>query len=224
MVCTGNKDRSPTAAMLIAEMCAPMWVTSAGTESWSKNPVNQELVEEADVICVMEEAHRRFIIERFRAPCTVVRGGSPRHPRQLRALGRDAGADSRARLRASLRDRQPAHPSRPSTVQRRLLQRGAALPRRRRACCQRDHRCRCESLPRALLDPPPRCRSCQPRRRSGFRSAPPRQSPRYPMSTTADRCRRPSLRNQRRSLRVIPRIPLKVSSVKPNSSCIALRV
>jgi len=65
MVCTGNKDRSPTAAMLIAEMCAPMWVTSAGTESWSKNPVNQELVEEADVICVMEEAHRRFIVERF---------------------------------------------------------------------------------------------------------------------------------------------------------------
>lgn len=65
MVCTGNKDRSPTAAMLIAEMCAPMWVTSAGTESWSKNPVNQELVEEADVICVMEEAHRRVILERF---------------------------------------------------------------------------------------------------------------------------------------------------------------
>ena len=65
MVCTGNKDRSPTAAMLIAEMCAPMWVTSAGTESWSKNPVNQELIEEADVICVMEDAHRRFIVERF---------------------------------------------------------------------------------------------------------------------------------------------------------------
>ena len=65
MVCTGNKDRSPTAAMLIAEMCAPMWVTSAGTESWSKNPVTRELVEEADVICAMEDAHRRFIVERF---------------------------------------------------------------------------------------------------------------------------------------------------------------
>ncbi len=65
MVCTGNKDRSPTAAMLIAEMCAPMWVTSAGTESWAKNPVNQELIDEADVICVMEEAHRRVILERF---------------------------------------------------------------------------------------------------------------------------------------------------------------
>jgi predicted protein tyrosine phosphatase len=67
MVCTGNKDRSPTAAMLLAEMCAPMWVSSAGTEPWAKNPVTQELVEEADVICVMEDAHRRSIIERFGA-------------------------------------------------------------------------------------------------------------------------------------------------------------
>ncbi|HYK63322.1 MAG TPA: phosphotyrosine protein phosphatase [Patescibacteria group bacterium] len=65
MVCTGNKDRSPTAAMVLAEMCAPMWVTSAGTEPWAKNQVSLELVEEADVICVMEEAHRRHIVERF---------------------------------------------------------------------------------------------------------------------------------------------------------------
>ncbi|MHB8384584.1 MAG: low molecular weight phosphatase family protein [Candidatus Binataceae bacterium] len=65
MICTGNKDRSPTAAMLVAEMCAPLWVTSAGTEPWAKNPVNSELIEEADVICVMEDAHRRFILERF---------------------------------------------------------------------------------------------------------------------------------------------------------------
>lgn len=65
MVCTGNKDRSPTAAMVLAEMCAPMWVTSAGTEPWAKNQVTAELVEEADVICVMEEAHRRHIRERF---------------------------------------------------------------------------------------------------------------------------------------------------------------
>ncbi len=67
MVCTGNKDRSPTAAMLVAEMCAPMWVTSAGTEPWSRNPVTRELVEEADVICVMEDAHRRHIIEKYGA-------------------------------------------------------------------------------------------------------------------------------------------------------------
>ena len=65
MVCTGNKDRSPTAAMLLAEMCAPVWVSSAGTEPWAKNCVTMELVEEADIICVMEEAHRRFIRDRF---------------------------------------------------------------------------------------------------------------------------------------------------------------
>lgn len=65
MVCTGNMDRSPTAAMVLAEMCAPMWVTSAGTEPWAKNPLTEELVQEADVICVMEEAHRRFIVTRF---------------------------------------------------------------------------------------------------------------------------------------------------------------
>jgi predicted protein tyrosine phosphatase len=65
MVCTGNMDRSPTAAMVLAEMCAPMWVTSAGTEPFAKNQITLELVEEADVICVMEAAHRRFIIERF---------------------------------------------------------------------------------------------------------------------------------------------------------------
>src|SRR5260370_24989574 len=65
IVCTGNLDRSPTAAMLLAEMCAPMWVTSAGTESWAKNQVSRELAEEADGVWVMEDAHRRFIHERF---------------------------------------------------------------------------------------------------------------------------------------------------------------
>jgi predicted protein tyrosine phosphatase len=65
MVCTGNIDRSPTAAMLLAEMCAPMWVASAGTEPWAKNQVTRELVEEADIICVMEETHQRFFRARF---------------------------------------------------------------------------------------------------------------------------------------------------------------
>jgi predicted protein tyrosine phosphatase len=58
-------DRSPTAAMVLAEMCAPMWVASAGTEPWAKNQVTLELVEEADVICVMEETHHRLIRQRF---------------------------------------------------------------------------------------------------------------------------------------------------------------
>ena len=65
MVCSGNLDRSPTAAMLLAEMALPIWVTSAGTERWAKNQLTAELLEEADVVCVMEHAHHRTIIERF---------------------------------------------------------------------------------------------------------------------------------------------------------------
>ena len=71
MVCTGNMDRSPTAAMLLAEMCVPMWVASAGTEPWAKNQVTSDLVEEADIICVMEEAHQRFIRDRFGDACAA---------------------------------------------------------------------------------------------------------------------------------------------------------
>jgi predicted protein tyrosine phosphatase len=71
MVCTGNLDRSPTAAMVLAEMCAPMWVTSAGTEPWAKNQVTLELVDEADIICVMEEAHQRLIRKRFGEACAA---------------------------------------------------------------------------------------------------------------------------------------------------------
>ena len=65
MICSGNLDRSPTAAMLLAEMCVPMWVTSAGTERWAKNQVSAELLEESDIVLVMEEAHHRAIRERF---------------------------------------------------------------------------------------------------------------------------------------------------------------
>jgi predicted protein tyrosine phosphatase len=65
MVCTGNLDRSPTAAMVAAEMRVAAWVASAGTETWAENPLTRELVEEADVICVMERAHERVIRNRY---------------------------------------------------------------------------------------------------------------------------------------------------------------
>jgi predicted protein tyrosine phosphatase len=65
MVCTGNMDRSPTAAMLLAERCASRWVMSASTEPWAKNQITLELVEEADIICAMEDAHQRLIRKRF---------------------------------------------------------------------------------------------------------------------------------------------------------------
>ena len=66
LICTGNKDRSPTAAMALAEMCAPMWVTSAGTEPWAKNPVHLELVEEAFGAGGVADAQGEFLqINRF---------------------------------------------------------------------------------------------------------------------------------------------------------------
>ena len=65
MVCTGNMDRSPTAAMLLAESCASLWVMSASTEPWAKNQITLELVEQADIVCVMEDAHPRLIRKRF---------------------------------------------------------------------------------------------------------------------------------------------------------------
>jgi predicted protein tyrosine phosphatase len=101
VVCTGNLDRSPTAAMVLAEMRVPMWVTSAGTEPWAENRVTQELVEEADVICVMEESHLRAIRDRFgdsHAEKVVVLGISDNYicwEPELRAI-------LRAKLRSAL--------------------------------------------------------------------------------------------------------------------------
>jgi predicted protein tyrosine phosphatase len=65
MVCTGNLDRSPTAAMVAAEMRPAAWIASAGTEPWAENQLTPELVAESDLICVMEEAHLRAIRNRF---------------------------------------------------------------------------------------------------------------------------------------------------------------
>ena len=38
---------------------------SASTEPWAKNQITLELVEEADIICAMEDAHQRLIRKRF---------------------------------------------------------------------------------------------------------------------------------------------------------------
>jgi predicted protein tyrosine phosphatase len=65
MVCTGNQDRSPTAAALLAEMRAPVWISSAGTSPSSLNRLTAVLIEEADVICVMEDEHREHIERHF---------------------------------------------------------------------------------------------------------------------------------------------------------------
>ena len=40
-------------------------VKSAGTYVWALNPVGAELMEWADKIFVMEEEHRRFVVQQF---------------------------------------------------------------------------------------------------------------------------------------------------------------
>jgi predicted protein tyrosine phosphatase len=65
MVCTGNMDRSPTAAMVLAEMCAPMWVTSAGTEAWAKKSGQPGAGRGSGCDLRHGRAHRRHIRDRF---------------------------------------------------------------------------------------------------------------------------------------------------------------
>jgi predicted protein tyrosine phosphatase len=38
---------------------------SASTEPWAKNQITLELVEQADIVCVMEDVHQRLIRKRF---------------------------------------------------------------------------------------------------------------------------------------------------------------
>jgi predicted protein tyrosine phosphatase len=65
-VCSQNRLRSPT-----AEQTFSTWpgldVASAGTNHDADTPVSAELVSWADVICVMERAHRNKLARKFRS-------------------------------------------------------------------------------------------------------------------------------------------------------------
>jgi predicted protein tyrosine phosphatase len=65
-VCSQNRLRSPTAEQVFSNR-AGFEVLSAGTDPESGNPVSSELVEWADVIFVMEKAHRNRITKKFGA-------------------------------------------------------------------------------------------------------------------------------------------------------------
>jgi predicted protein tyrosine phosphatase len=65
-VCSQNRLRSPTAERVFSNR-AGFEVLSAGTDPESGNPVSSELVEWADVIFVMEKAHRNRISKKYRA-------------------------------------------------------------------------------------------------------------------------------------------------------------
>ena len=62
-VCSQNKLRSPTAEQVFAQR-PDIEVASAGTNSDAETPLSAELIEWADVIFVMEKAHRTKLQQR----------------------------------------------------------------------------------------------------------------------------------------------------------------
>ena len=65
-VCSQNRLRSPTAEQIFASR-TDMAVASAGTNHDAETPLSTDLVAWADVIVVMEKAHRNKLQRRFRA-------------------------------------------------------------------------------------------------------------------------------------------------------------
>lgn len=65
-VCSGNRLRSPTAEQVFSHR-SDLEVASAGTNHDAANPLTLELVEWADVIFVMEKAHRSKLRKQFAA-------------------------------------------------------------------------------------------------------------------------------------------------------------
>lgn len=64
-VCSQNKLRSPTAEQVFAEWPG-IEVSSAGLNNDAEEPLTAELVEWADVIFVMERAHRNRLLKKFK--------------------------------------------------------------------------------------------------------------------------------------------------------------
>jgi len=65
-VCSQNRLRSPTAEQVFAEWPG-IATASAGTNNDAEEPLNAELVQWADLIFVMERAHRKKMQMKFRA-------------------------------------------------------------------------------------------------------------------------------------------------------------
>jgi predicted protein tyrosine phosphatase len=63
-VCTKNQWRSPTAEHVFADWPG-ISTASAGLDPSSANPVSGEQIEWADLIVVMESAHRNKLADRF---------------------------------------------------------------------------------------------------------------------------------------------------------------
>jgi predicted protein tyrosine phosphatase len=64
-ICSQNKLRSPTAEQVFARY-PDIETASAGLNNDAENPVTGELVEWADLIFVMEQAHRNKLRKKFK--------------------------------------------------------------------------------------------------------------------------------------------------------------
>lgn len=65
-VCSQNKLRSPTAEQVFASW-PDIEVSSAGTNNDAENPLSTELIEWADIVFVMEKAHRTKVQSKYRS-------------------------------------------------------------------------------------------------------------------------------------------------------------
>ena len=71
-VCSQNKLRSPTAEQVFASWPG-IEVSSAGLNHDAVEPLTSEMVGEADLIFVMEKAHRSRLSKRFKADLNQAR-------------------------------------------------------------------------------------------------------------------------------------------------------
>lgn len=71
-ICTANKLRSPTAEQVFSNR-TDIEVMSAGLDKACGNPVTPELIEWANLIFVMEKAHRNKLSKSFRAHLKTAR-------------------------------------------------------------------------------------------------------------------------------------------------------
>ncbi len=65
-ICSQNKLRSPTAEQVFADWPG-VETSSAGTNNDAENPLSHELIEWAEIIFVMEKAHRSKVQQRYRS-------------------------------------------------------------------------------------------------------------------------------------------------------------
>jgi predicted protein tyrosine phosphatase len=68
-ICSQNRLRSPTAEQIFASYPG-IECTSAGLNHDAENPVTGELVEWADLVFVMEKAHRNKLTSKFKKHIT----------------------------------------------------------------------------------------------------------------------------------------------------------